>query len=1170
MRYSDIVKINNDFQYSVNLQYDLDNINKVKDYILTKDGCDLLKFYCNSIINKKNRATILVGPYGKGKSHLILTFLNLICNYNKEDNAIINKFVKNSKNIDEELYDLLTEIRNQKQSFLPVIINSNYSDVNQAFLIGISEALERANLKDIVINTYFDIALKVLEKWESERSIAIDEIKTCLKEYSCSLKELKNGLSSYDERYYDIFRNVYSCVLHGQEFIPLVNSDIIKTFKDITHELTKYGYKGIFVAFDEFSKFLECTENTHISKDLKIIQDLAELANRTGTSEQIHFCCITHKSFAQYITGLDDDKVNAFKTVEGRFKEVFFNRSIEQNFEIISQAIEKLEGFEKYYKEYVKHNNAFYNELNKNSSFKNIDNVEKILFEGCFPINPYAAIILIAICEKVAQNERTLFTFLTDDDEASLNSFISKKDSIGNLLGVDNIYEYFKNIIKKDSSDKIREIWLKSENALYKAKTNDEARIIKTIAIIYIIGENDLIIPNDNTIKCSLNMNDKQYEDAINGLIEKSIIVRKKITEEIDFATIYSRGLYNEIKSLASIKFDDIDIRKSIDELIPIKYILPRRYNETFKLTRFFANIFLSEEEFLNINKFNVIEQKYYCDGIVINLVRESKNLTKIREHFMEISSESAILKIPKYVFPKQLASLIKEYNAINYLISNLDKNEDEVKELELLKNEYMANISEQIEDYYSIENLSEYLYKDKKFKSDMNLSYLVSDICNNLYSKTPIINNEMINKKELSSPIKKARDIVIDSVINDDISMIKSKTSAEATIYNAVVGKKETDSINGVMKLIKKFITNSENNKISFKQIYNKLDNPPYSVRKGVIPILFAIAFQNYSDIIVVYYSNQEIELNSNTLVKINDNPDNYYLKTEKGTQAKLSYLDGLSKVFGVDKAKNYRIQMKLIVDSMKRWILSMPRIIREYEISNSTYSINDSYISFKKEILRPDINYNELIFEKTKEIFGTDDYKEILEQLVDMKRTFEKFTSEYMHMLVSKVKELLDKDYKGSLSTLLKEIYKKYSLDNSYIVYEYMIKEIVNYIGKLKTFDEIEIIDELAKIITGLYVEDWQQNDYQKFVNGIEQFVETIKKSDDTQYKMITSNVNILSIITGNEKYEKYISPFEGISRIGCTLSNNIEEIINEYGESVSEQEKISVLANIIKKYI
>ena len=57
MRYSDIVKINNDFQYSVNLQYDLDNINKVKDYILTKDGCDLLKFYCNSIINKKNRAT---------------------------------------------------------------------------------------------------------------------------------------------------------------------------------------------------------------------------------------------------------------------------------------------------------------------------------------------------------------------------------------------------------------------------------------------------------------------------------------------------------------------------------------------------------------------------------------------------------------------------------------------------------------------------------------------------------------------------------------------------------------------------------------------------------------------------------------------------------------------------------------------------------------------------------------------------------------------------------------------------------------------------------------------------------------------------------------------------------------------------------------------------------
>ena len=33
---------------------------------------------------------------------------------------------------------------------------------------------------------------------------------------------------------------------------------------------------------------------------------------------------------------------------------------------------------------------------------------------------------------------------------------------------------------------------------------------------------------------------------------------------------------------------------------------------------------------------------------------------------------------------------------------------------------------------------------------------------------------------------------------------------------------------------------------------------------------------------------------------------------------------------------------------------------------------------------------------------------------------------------------------------------------------------------------------------------------------------------------------------------------------------MKNNIEEVMNEYGDSLSEKEKISVLVNIIKKYL
>ena len=43
-----------------------------------------------------------------------------------------------------------------------------------------------------------------------------------------------------------------------------------------------------------------------------------------------------------------------------------------------------------------------------------------------------------------------------------------------------------------------------------------------------------------------------------------------------------------------------------------------------------------------------------------------------------------------------------------------------------------------------------------------------------------------------------------------------------------------------------------------------------------------------------------------------------------------------------------------------------------------------------------------------------------------------------------------------------------------------------------------------------------------------------------------------------------------FKITTKSGNTMKNNIEEVMNEYGDSLSEKEKISVLVNIIKKYL
>ena len=887
MKYSDIVGVNENFQYSVNLQFDINNIDKIKEYIPTKDGCELLKKYIESIVNGKNRATTLVGPYGKGKSHLLLVLITLLNDYEENDIKYIDEFIVKIRNIDEELYDTLKNIRERKLRLMPVIINSNYGDLNQAFLLALSEALEREKLSDVIVNTYFDVAIKVIEKWEEKYQVAVEDFKKCLKEYNCSLKDLKKGLKNYSEEYYEIFKNVYSCILHGQEFNPLVNSDIIKTYKDMTHEITKYNYTGIFIVFDEFSKFLEYVENSHMMKDLKLLQDFAELANRTGSNEQIHLSCITHKTINQYAHNLDEDKANAFKTVEGRFKELYFNRSIEQNYEIVSYALQKKEDFDKYYKQEYSKNISVYNDIKKIKIFENIENIEEVLYKGCFPLNPITVFALIQLSEKIAQNERTLFTFLTDDDSNSLKSFI--KQNGDGLFNINNVYDYFKPLFKKDIDSSIKDVWMKSENALSKVKEKNEINIIKSLSIIYMIGEIETLIPDDVTIRLSLDLTNEEYMLAINSLIEKSIIKRKKITDELEFSTIYNRELSKEVKRLVENQFYDINIKDTLNEVINKSYCLPRRYNEEYKITRFFKNVYLSEKELLSFSDFGLILENEYCDGIIINLIRESRNIQEIREHFSKIDNNKVVLSIPKTIFSKNLINILKEYKAINYMIKENSGNDEIGTELNLMLKETVEAIEEQVTLYFDKENIQEYIYRNNIERKVKNVSSYLSDICANIYNKTPIINNEMINKKDLTAPIKKARDIVIDTILLNDQSLIKSKTSAEATIYKAIVEKKNSDSIKDVIEVINKFIEQSENTKISFSKLYSILTAEPYSIRKGIIPILIAMSLYNFSDIIVIYFMNKEIDLDSSNLIKINDNPEKYYIHTEKGTTDKI-----------------------------------------------------------------------------------------------------------------------------------------------------------------------------------------------------------------------------------------------------------------------------------------
>ncbi len=68
---SKMISVASGFQYSVNIAYDLNSDDKLKNFIPTKSALDLLEdVLLSTIPASTNRSRVLVGAYGKG-SHIL-------------------------------------------------------------------------------------------------------------------------------------------------------------------------------------------------------------------------------------------------------------------------------------------------------------------------------------------------------------------------------------------------------------------------------------------------------------------------------------------------------------------------------------------------------------------------------------------------------------------------------------------------------------------------------------------------------------------------------------------------------------------------------------------------------------------------------------------------------------------------------------------------------------------------------------------------------------------------------------------------------------------------------------------------------------------------------------------------------------------------------------------
>lgn len=278
---SEFISFNPNFRNAINLYLNLNNKEKILSYIPTKSSVDVLKRYLKAIKNNNLHTSMLIGPYGKGKSHLLLILLAILSmdRKNNEEIAIYNMLLGKIEKVDSEASEIMEEIWEQKNGrFLPVIINCQ-GDVKQAFLLAMNQALNNYGLSDLVPNTYFEHAILAVENWKTSYSETYEQYCMILKKKKITPNQMTVELSQYNEEYLNVFKEMYPELTSGSTFNPLAESGVEKLYSSIADKLREeYGYRGIYIVFDEFSKFIEGQDKMSAGLNMQLIQSVCEMA----------------------------------------------------------------------------------------------------------------------------------------------------------------------------------------------------------------------------------------------------------------------------------------------------------------------------------------------------------------------------------------------------------------------------------------------------------------------------------------------------------------------------------------------------------------------------------------------------------------------------------------------------------------------------------------------------------------------------------------------------------------------------------------------------------------------------------------------------------------------------------------------------------------------------
>ncbi len=411
-------------------------------------------------------------------------------------------------------------------------------------------------------------------------------------------------------------------------------------------------------------------------------------------------------------------------------------------------------------------------------------------------------------------------------------------------------------------------------------------RLFKTIGVISLLKAGSLLPTSEKVLDAALDKSSHETEvqirNTINSLVTRKIIVYRQFVEEY---RIWGGSDFDFDGALEKTREDlqqSFDLTSALDRLVKSRPMFARRHSFETGTNRIFRTKLVEATVLLKMqdSDFALLPHQNQCDGVIIYSIPSTVQELDMLKHWVaKISDSRVIIVIPRE--PLGLHHLALDLSSLRELQQNWPELAEDIVAIKEI-----AGRVESTEDYL-YENLSNVIEPDTQLstyywrgkpqgiKDSRSLNVLLSDICNELFSATPIIKNELVNRELLSTTVVSAVKKIIERLLANnhdpklgfigngpEISILKIvlennklfNKGSDGLWYLSAPTKNTPYNVGNVWMEIEHFIQSSRSSALTFDGLYEKLTSLPYGLRKGIISLLIWITLIYFRSTVSLY----------------------------------------------------------------------------------------------------------------------------------------------------------------------------------------------------------------------------------------------------------------------------------------------------------------------------